>query len=179
MKPVPRRQFRRRTKINEKVPYDGPNQRAGCRNDEQDQCALNHALADRVRGNHYTGEVVKDLWIGAPSELRSKPLMNVFRTLLKASKDRRVLGQVAWLMALSESPAAVPSLVKKLPHVKDAHAFREMHRALNALTYAYIEVDLHWNFDFDDLERVKATWAEWYETNRSDFRRYEEKKEKN
>ena len=110
-----------------------------------------------------------------PSELRDPHMMSVFKTLMKLSKDGRVLGQLAWLMALSESQAAVPTLIHTLPRVSDEYAFREMHRALNKLTYAYIEVNLPWDVTFEDMERIKKKWAEWYAENRADYARYEDR----
>ena len=109
------------------------------------------------------------------SELKSKRLMDVFRTLLRLSKDEKVIAQLAWLMEISESPAAVPALVSKLPRISSAHAFREMHRALNKLTYAYIELEIPWDLGFEDMNRIKGIWSKWYEENRGDYRRYEEK----
>jgi tetratricopeptide (TPR) repeat protein len=89
--------------------------------------------------------------------------------------DENVRAMAANVLGSGKHPIAVPALVRQLADASP-YVFREVHRALNKLTFAYIEVLEPETMDEEARKRIGAAWNKWYRANRADYVKYEVEK---
>jgi hypothetical protein len=64
--------------------------------------------------------------------------------------------------------------MKRLQKENDPYAFRQLHRALNRLSFAYIGIPLEGELDAERMEALIRDWRAWYAANTIQFRKYED-----
>ena len=110
-------------------------------------------------------------WFVQP-ESTSEPLILPMLVLKMKDRNAQVRGMTAWALAEQDHPAAVPPLVEALTE-RDPYAFRQIHKALNRLTFAYIEVDVDEMMTSHRMTRLADAWRQWYKRNELAYRRYQ------
>ena len=95
-------------------------------------------------------------------------LGGALRILIK-DKDERVRAMAAVLLGDAEHPSSVPPLIEALGD-PSPYSFRLIHRALNKLTYAFIETIEPEELDETARKRIAAAWRAWFDANRDRYR---------
>ena len=139
--------------------------------------AMLRALRDkdylvRVRALRTVGR-----WWGEVERLADPGLVGIFSLLLN-DRHHAVRGMAANILARSEHARVVPPLMERLQKERNAYVFRQIHRALNRNTFAYISVSFDEELGAEDMERLSREWKAWYDKNIYQFRKYEEERKK-
>jgi len=112
-------------------------------------------------------------WWGEAEQLSDARLVRIFGILLN-DRSHTVRGMVAGVLGRADHARAVPPLMKRLARERDPYVFRQLHRALNRLTFAYIAIPLEADIDAERMEALSAEWRTWYDANIFQYRKYEE-----
>lgn len=113
-------------------------------------------------------------WWGAVEQLHDPHLVKIMSILLN-DPSHTVRGSVAATLGRTNHRRAVPPLLKRLPKERDPYVFRQLHRALNRLSFAYIGVPLEGEIDAERMEALTGDWRAWYDANIFQFRKYEDR----
>ncbi|NRA96785.1 MAG: tetratricopeptide repeat protein, partial [Planctomycetes bacterium] len=113
-------------------------------------------------------------WWGEAEQLHDPRLVKIMSILLN-DPSHRVRGSVAATLGRADHARAVPPLMKRLKKEKDPYVFRQLHRALNRLTFAYIGIPLEGELDVERMEALTRDWQAHYDGDREKYRRYEGK----
>lgn len=130
------------------------------------------ALKDK---DHYVRTVaIKTIarWWGEAEQLDDPRLVKILSILLN-DRCSMVRGSAAAALGRAKHARAVPPLMKCLQKERDPYVFRQLHRALNRLSFAYIDIPLEGRLDADRMEALTLDWRAWYDANIRRFRRYE------
>lgn len=112
-------------------------------------------------------------WWGEAEQLSDPRLVRIFSILLN-DRSHLVRGMVAGVLGRADHARAVPPLMKRLARERDPYVFRQIHRALNRLSFAYIGIPLEGELDTERMEKLSAEWRTWYDANAFLYRKYEE-----
>lgn len=112
-------------------------------------------------------------WWGEAEQLDDPRLVKIMAILLN-DRSHTVRGSVAAALGRSDHARAVPPLVKRLQKERDPYVFRQLHRALNRLSFAYIGIPLEGALDTERMEGLTREWRTWYDANIFQFRKYED-----
>jgi len=126
----------------------------------QDQDPTVRTLALRALGKEWPREEFQDL-------------ATIVRILLR-DRNESVRAMAARVLSDGGHPIAVPAMVRALDD-QSPRVMWELHRGLNLLTYAYIEVvDPPESPDAAERLRLAKAWRAWYADNRDRYRKFEE-----
>jgi tetratricopeptide (TPR) repeat protein len=109
-------------------------------------------------------------WWRAAGQLTDPRFMSILDGMLM-DRAQVVRAMAAWSLGESDHPSAVPILIGRLAEQSE-YPFAEIHRSLNRLTFAYIEVDIDEPMVPERMERLRNQWRAWYSANEQQYRRY-------
>ena len=144
------------------------------RYDQQIFVAFIRSLLDKTRDPVVRTLALKYIDQWTPKEALPD-LIPLLTTLLRGARDWRVQGITAHLLGKSGQPSVVPVLAKTLAKTRNPYAFRNIHQALDRLSYAYILLEDSEKLTPEVMDGIAARWAAWYEKNRDRYIRYEKK----
>jgi tetratricopeptide (TPR) repeat protein len=110
-------------------------------------------------------------WFSGTEQLSSSGMTRIV-SLLARDQDSRVRGMACHVLGEADHPRCVPPLIERIATERDPYVFQQIHRALNRLTFAYLEVDREGEPDAETMERLAREWRAWYDRNVNTYRRY-------
>lgn len=103
-----------------------------------------------------------------------RPALVSMLGLLLKDRSPLVRGMAAFVLGREiKARAGVPHLINALGD-QDPYSFRQIHEALNHLTFAYIGVHLPTDLSMSERQRLATEWREWFDRNREDYRSAED-----
>lgn len=109
-------------------------------------------------------------WWSEAGQLADSQIVNILGLLMKDLAPT-VRGMAAWALGQSGYAGAVPILVENLAE-RNSYVFGEIHRSLNHLTFAYVEVDSDEEMTPERMARLAGTWQKWFQDNEHQYRRF-------
>ena len=113
-------------------------------------------------------------WWGEAEQLDDRTLVKIMGMLLD-DPSHMVRGSVAATLGRTDHDRAVPPLVKRLRKERNPYVFRQIHRALNRLSFAYIGIPLEGDLDVERMEALTLEWRSWYDAHMIQFRAFEDR----